>query len=298
LGDLSIAKPRLERRRRGSRAGVGLEDLAEAYLRWSVAETSNGIGELHRRYVTMRLEAWMTEVCCGQEWALAETTLPIRDAWRTLEHVCQEQGLGRDDYLGLTQDVEAQVRKVAIEEIRRSIPALWARVHPPSDLDESDYEALDRAFASAYGVVATRYRMRGRQILADELQEADPGESPDNWSEALSCVRQRVELHELASMLIPSDSAARLMNLNVAAMTVDDIADELLAWSVSVRRAFAGAAPSRDVLKTIYALWTDPALALTLDWRMALDTLLAERGVARATRYLAGKARAARWGDA
>ena len=298
LGAFSIAKPRLERRRRASRSGVGLEDLAEAYLRWSVAETSNGIGELHRRYVTTRLEAWMTEVCCGQEWALAEVTLPGRDAWRTLEQVCQELGLGRDDYLGLALDVEAQVRKVAIKEIQRSIPALWARVHPPSDLDESDYEALDRAFATAYGVVATRYRMRGQQILADELQEADPGESPDNWAEALSCVRQRVEVHELASMLIPSDSAARLMNLNVAVMTVDDIADELLAWSVSARKAFAGTAPSRDVLKTIYALWTDPALALMSNWRIALDTLLAERGVARATRYVAVKARAARWGDA
>lgn len=233
LGALSIAKPRLERRRRGSRSGVGLEDLAEAYLRWSLAETSNGIGELHRRYVTTRLEEWMSEICCGQEWAQAETTLSGRDAWRNLEQVCQELGLGRDDYLGLAPDVDAQVRRVAIEEIRRSIPALWARVHPPSDLDENDYEALDRAFATAYGEVATRYRMRGQQILAHELQEADPGESPDDWAEALSYVRKRVEVHELASMLIPSDGAGRLMNLNVAAMTIDDIADELLAWAVS-----------------------------------------------------------------
>ena len=298
LGTLSIAKPRLERRRRGSRSGVGLEDLAEAYLRWSLAETSNGIGELHRRYVATSLEEWMTEICCGQAWALAEAALPGRDAWRTLEQVCHELGVGRDDYLGLASDVDAQVRKLAIEEIRRSIPALWARVHPPSDLDERDYETLDRAFATAYGQVATQYRKRGRQILADELQEADPGESPDEWDEALSCVCNRVEMHELASMLIPSDSAARLMNLNVTEMTLDDIADELLAWCVSARKAFAGTAPSRDVLKTSYSLWTDPALALTGDWRVALDTLLAERGVARATRYLAVKARAAQWGDA
>ena len=239
----------------------------------------------------------MSEICCGQEWAQAETTLSGRDAWRNLEQVCQELGLGRDDYLGLAPDVDAQVRRVAIEEIRRSIPALWARVHPPSDLDENDYEALDRAFATAYGEVATRYRMRGQQILAHELQEADPGESPDDWAEALSYVRKRVEVHELASMLIPSDGAGRLMNLNVAAMTIDDIADELLAWAVSSRKAFAGMAPSRDVLRCSYSLWVDPALALTADWRGALDTLLAERGVARATRYLAVKARSAQWGN-
>lgn len=297
LGALSIAKPKLERRRRGTRSGVGLEDLAEAYLRWSLAETPNGIAELHRRYVSTRLEEWMTEICCGLEWTQAEATLPGRDAWRTLAQVCEETGLGRDDYLALAPDVDAQVRKLAIEEIRRSIPALWARVRPPSDLDESDYEALDRAFATAYVEVSTRFRMRGRQILADELQDADPGESPDDWDEALSRVRQRVEVHELASMLIPSDSTARLMSLNVAAMSVDEVADELLAWSVAGRKAFTGGAPSRDVLKCGYSLWADPALALTTDWRAALDTLLAERSVARATRYLAVKARAAQWGD-
>ncbi len=298
LGDLSLAKPRLERRRRGSRSGVGLEDLAEAYLRWSLAETVNAIGELQRRYMARSLENWMTEICCGQEWALAEAALPGRDVWSTLEQVCHELGVGRDDYLGLASDVDAQVRKLAIEEIRRSIPALWARVHPPSDLDQSDYEALDRAFATAYEQVATQYRKRGRQILADELQEADPGESPDEWDEALSCVRKHIEMHQLASMLIPSDCAPRLLRLDVTEMTVDDVADELFAWGVSSRKAFAGGAPSRDVLKTCYSLWTDPALALTGDWRIALDTLLAERGVARTTRYLAVKARAAQWGGA
>jgi hypothetical protein len=31
----------------------------------TLAETSNAIGELHRRYVTARLEEWMAEICCG-----------------------------------------------------------------------------------------------------------------------------------------------------------------------------------------------------------------------------------------
>jgi hypothetical protein len=296
LHTLSIAKPRLERRRRGGHQGVGLEDLVEAYLRWSLAETRNAIGDLHRRQVTTRLEEWITEICCGQEWTLAETSLPGRDAWGILEQVCQELSLGRDDYLGLSTDIDAQVRRLAIEEIRRSIPALWARVHPPSDLDDDDYEALDRAFATAYETLAARYRMRGRKEVADELGQADPGESPDKWEEAFSCVCERIELRALAAMLLPSNSAARLMALEVGEMTVDDVADELVAWALSARRAFAGAVPSRDVLRTSYALWIEPAVAVATDWRTALDTLLAERTVARATRYLALKAREARWG--
>jgi hypothetical protein len=88
------------------------------------------------------------------------------------------------------------------------------------------------------------------------------------------------------------------MALEVGVMTVDDVADELGAWAAVAAKAFAGTVPSRDVLRTVYALWVEPELALTADWRGALDTLLAERAVARATRYLALRSREARMGDA
>src|SRR5690606_22862588 len=113
-----IDKPRLERRRRGNGASVGLEDLVEAYLRWSLAETRSAIGDLHRRQVATRLEEWMTEVCCGPEWGKAEETLPQRGLWGLLEEVCQELGLGLDTYLELSVDQDSQVRRLGIDEIR------------------------------------------------------------------------------------------------------------------------------------------------------------------------------------
>jgi hypothetical protein len=293
LRALSITKPRLERRRRGSRASVGLEDLAEAYLRWSLAETRSAIGDLHRGQMTARIEEWMSEVCCGPEWAQAEGAHPRRGVWGILEQVCQELSLGRDGLVELTVEEDAQIRRLAVDEIRRSIPALWARVGPPSELDDDDYEALDRACARAYEALAERYRARGQEELANEFRDADPGESPDRWDEAF--VRERVEVRALAALLLPSSSATRLMALDVGVMTVDDVADELSAWAASARKAFAGAVPSRAVLKVSYALWAAPELVLTTDWRAALDTLLAERSVARATRYLALRARGSRW---
>jgi hypothetical protein len=299
LGALRIAKPRLERRRRGTRSAVGIEELAEAYLRWSLAETRSAIGDLHRGQVTARLEHWIAEVCCGPEWAEAEATLPHhQSAWRVLEQVCQEMRLGRDTYLELSAEQDGHIGRLAVDEIRRSMPSLWARVGPPSDLDEEDYEELDRACARAYEVLAEQYRRRGRPKFADELREADPGEPPDRWDEALARVRQRVELRPLAAMLLPSNTATRLIALELRVMTVDDVADELSAWAVTARKAFAGVVPSRDILKASYALWIEPELALRKDWRVALDMLLAERSVARATRYLALRARAAHWGAA
>lgn len=301
LRDLSIAKaskPKLERRRRGARGGVGLEDLTEAYLRWSLAETRNALGQIYRGQVTARIEEWMTELSCGPEWAQAEGTLPRRGEWGVLEQVCQELSLGRDGLVELTPEQDRQIRQLAVDEIRRSIPALWARVGPPSELDDADYEALDRACAKAYETLAERYRARGQGEIADELGDADPGESPDRWGAALVNVRERVELRALAAMLLPSNSASRLVALEVGQMTVDDVADELFAWAWSARKAFAGERPTREVLKASYALWVEPELALTLDWRAALGPFLAERSVARATRYLALRARESRWGGA
>ena len=60
------------------------------------------------------------------------------------------------------------------------------------------------------------------------MQSVDPGESPDRWAEALSRVLERIELRGLAAMLLPSNSAMRLMALDVGVMTVDDVADELV----------------------------------------------------------------------
>jgi len=298
LGLSNVTKPRLERRRRGSRAGVGLEDLSEAYLRWSLAETQSAIGEIHRGRVTAHIEEWMTEVCCGLEWTQAEGSIARRSTWGILEQVCQEMSLGRDGLVELTDEQDIEVRRLTVAEIRRSLPSLWARIGPPSDLDDDDYEVLDRACARAYEALSERYRSRGQKQVADELGEADPGESPDRWDEAFVRVRQRVEMRSLSAMLLPSNSPARLMTLEVGMMTVEDVADELSAWAASARRSFAGAVPSRDALKASYALWAAPELVLTTDWRAALDTLLVERSVARATRYLALKARESRWGGA
>jgi hypothetical protein len=246
--------------------------------------------------VSALLDAWVAEVCCGSEWAQAEATLPHERSWVLLEQACCDLGLGRDSYLELTSAQEAEVRRLAIAEVQRSMPGLWERVGPPSDLGPEDYEALDRAFATAYGLLATRCRARGEEDLADELDEADPGDDPELWDQALRQALHAIEMPSLAAMLLPSDSAPRLMGLDVGGLTVDEIVDELLAWSKASRRSFAGPPPSRETLKAIYAFWVEPEVAVSADWRGALDTLLAERSIARAARYLAVKARDARRG--
>lgn len=298
LGPPAIQKPLLLRRRRGANSAVGLEDLMEAYLRWALAETRTLVGELRRRQVTARLDAWIAELCCGETWAAHEAAAPSQDPWALLLDVCDETGLGRDAYVELSRERAIQVTRLAVSEIRLSLPELWARVGPPSDLAPQDYEALDLACERAYRLFAEQCRQRGKRELAEELEDADPGNGPDEWNAALAGVIERAELRPLAEQLLPTDTAHRLMSLDVSSMSVDDVGEELRSWAraPATGKALAGASPTLESLKAIYALWVEPNVAVTMDWRGALDTLIAERPVARAVRYLALRARVSRRG--
>jgi hypothetical protein len=276
-------KPRLVRRRRGEHAGLGLEELLEAYLRWSLAETRSALGDLRRRQISMRLDAWVAELCCGAEWSQEEEALLQAEPWALLEQACAELGLGR--CVELSEAHEAEVRRLALEGLRRTLPRLWDRS------EFNDYEVLDRAFADAYALFAERCRARGEKELADELDDADPGDDPTLWEQALERGRKALDMPGLAAMLLPSNGAPRLMALDVRGLALDDVADELVAWSKASGRAFAGGSPSRSTLKAIYSLWVAPEVALKADWRGALNALLTERSIARAVRYLALKAR-------
>ncbi len=290
----SIRKPHLLRRRRGAGSVAGLEDLIEAYLRWSLAETRTAIGELLRGHVTRTLDAWVTELCCGAEWSREEGKIDAQSPWVLFERACFELRLGHDSYIEVDTEQYAEVTRIAVAIVRRKIPWLWARVGMSLDLATDDYESLDQAFASAYTELAERYGKQGGSELAHRLANADPGDPPDNWNRALEQVQQAIDLRGLAAMLLPSDCAKTLMMLDLGHLPINEVADELTEWAKISRMALAGTPPTWETFRAIYSLWVQPELILATDWRGALDTLLAERAVARVTRYLAIRTRTLR----
>ena len=287
----AIKRPRLARCRRADHDALGLEDVVESYLRWSVAESSTLIAEIRRRQVTEVLDGWLTDICCGEEWVRREAALWDVDPWEALVRVCDETGLGRDSYIELSREDEVEVTRLAVREIQLEIPDLWLRVGQPSDLEPEDYEALDLACGRAYTKLADVYRKRGRESIAALVSEGDPGAVADEWDSVLLRVKYNAELRPLAEMLIPSDIANGLMSLEPSTMTLDELTEELAACAQKARRALAGSVPQTDTLKAILALWIEPEAAASLDWRNALDVLLAERSIARAARYLALRSR-------
>ncbi|RUT28311.1 hypothetical protein EMQ25_17130 [Arsenicitalea aurantiaca] len=297
LGLPAIKKPILTRRRYAGNGALGLEDMVESYLRWSLAESTTFIAEIWRRQIAAVLDGWLTEICCGEEWVRREAALGDVDPWEELARDCDETGFGRDSYVELSREDEVEVTRIAVREIRSEFPDLWARVGPLCALSQEDYEALDLACARAYTELADKYRNKGKEDFATGIAEGDPGAAPDDWDSVLRRVKSTAELQPLAEMLLPSDTAHGLMTLEPSMMTLDELTEELTAWARSARRALSGSVPPSDTLKVILALWAEPEAAASLDWRRALDVLLAERSVARAARYLALRSRRAARGS-
>ena len=213
------------------------------------------------------------------------------DPWEELVRLCDETGLGRDSYIELSRDDEFEVTRIAAREIRLEMPDVWARVGSSSDLRPEDYEALDLACGRAYTKLAGVYREQGKADMADGIGEGDPGAASEEWDSVLERVKSAAELQPLAEMLLPSDMALGLMTLEPSMMTLDELTEELTRWARGARKALAGSVPPAETLKAILALWIEPEAAVGLDWRGALDVLLAERAVARAERYLALRSR-------
>ena len=289
----AIKKPRFARRRSAGHGTLGLEDMVESYLRWSLAEAPTNIADMRRRQVAEVLDGWLTEICCGKEWVRREATLGDVDPWEGLVQVCDRTGLGRDSYIALSREDEFQVTRIAVREIRLELPDLWARVGPPCALTPEDYEAFDLACGRAYTELAGVHREQGSEDIAARIEEGDPGAVSDDWDAVFGRVKSTAELQPLAELLLPSDTARGLMTLEPAMMTLDELTEELTAWARDARRALAGSVPSADTLKVILALWIEPEAAASLDWRSSLDVLLVERSVARAGRYLALRSRCA-----
>ena len=300
-----IERPELRRARRGRAGSLGVKDLVEAWLRWSLAETDSINAKIRTAQVSRILDLWLAELSCGDVWARREERIntAFSDPWKLFSDECRKSRLGFDEFVELAERDEVQVVRLAEAEIRRTQPKLWVRVGPLSHqdnhtrrslLDADDYASLDAAFEGAYQNLAGRYRRAGNIRLARKMTQADPGAGPDQWDPVLEKVREKLELRELAELLLPTDTARWLTTLNLTLMPLGDIAEELHRWAAASRNALAGDVPTLQSLIAILAIWIAPRTAVGLDWQGAIDRLVADRPLSRAVRYLALRARSAR----
>lgn len=305
LAALRIDTPSLRRAVRGSRGSLGIEDLAEAWLRWTLAECESLAADIRRQQVSRQLDRWFAELTCGEVWVNREeaiSSLPL-DPWTLLARDWFNSGIGLNQPIQLTDREKHEAALLAITAIRRTHPDLWERIGgravgsydaTRSRLGGDDYASFDRACATAYAQIARRYRKIGRIEVARVLESSDSGTRPNQWDALLANVVAIADLRELGELLLPTNTAQSLMSLDLVPMSLEEISEEFHLWAHGSRNAFAGGLPDRVVLQSILAFWISPETAVSLDWRGALKTLIVERPISRAARYLALRARAIR----
>jgi hypothetical protein len=291
---LSLTPPRLARphlvRGRGSVApgSLGMEALLDAYLRWAVAESASSVAELRRRQITAILEGWSVDVTCGAEWEKEEALLRhvSSDPWQCLTHLLERRRpWHRAASLPLAKD--AELARSVVTEIRRALPELWVRVGPPMDLGEADIALLNATYQQA--VAATRPEI---DPLAPDGDDADSiAVEAFLWAEWFREAKGQAELLPLAELLLPTASANMLVGLDYTLLSQDQALEELARWSAHARPALVGGAVTRPVLEAALLLWLAPERAIHVSWRDAVDTLVVDRSVARAARYIALRSR-------
>jgi hypothetical protein len=298
LGEPLCKKPKLVRALNATTPEVGLQDVVEAYLRWALAEPENSLALLNCRAVTLELEGWAVELCCGAEWARREKYLiQLGRLWEAFEERCVEDELGYDTYVGVAKEVLREVARGFVFALRKQRPRLWEKLSSGKSLRAQDFEFLDLTYIQSYRDLAKEYQRRKEEETAAALNEADVGLDPEIWESAFMGVINEYQqtldteeffwLDDLAAMMIPTDTALLLVDLPAETMSLEELSEELVSWAKSSRRALLSEVPSRDELKAALALWLNPTLALQVGWQSSLRYLLSERCVARAVRYLA-----------
>lgn len=305
LAELRIKKPTLRRALRESGGSLGIEDLAEAWLRWSLADCETLAAEIRRQQVSTQLDRWIAELTCGEIWAKREeaiSTLPI-DPWTLLARNWFKSGTGLSQPVQFTEREKHETAVLAVAELQRTHPDLWERIDnlaveanktTRSSLDDDDYASFDKACRMAYVHLAEEYRRVGRAKRANLLESSGSGVTPNEWDILLENVVATSDLRVLGELLLPTDTARSLMSLNIASMSLEEITEEFHLWARESRRALAGALPERVMLRSILAFWISPETAVSLNWRSTMGTMIIERPIARAARYLALRARVVR----
>ena len=281
-----LSKPHFLRRRTSLKDGVGLDQLLRGYFRWSQAESLNLTAEIRRRQVVSIIEGWLSEVSCGKQWAELEAILAPKRAnpWKLFETYCVESSFGIDTYVQPTNEEIASIVRLATAEVQRIRPDLWLKV---GDLSFPDCEELDEAFAKSYQILADNYLSRGMESDATRIAGGDPGATPEEWNLALGNVYQTFLLRDLNTLLFPTNLTSRLVEMDYTVMSFSDLCAEFVRFAKSARRALYGTVPREDTLEIILAIWLAPTRAIAGNWPSAADVLVAERGLARASRYMA-----------
>lgn len=285
--------PRLRRSVGDGEGALGLETLSRAYVAWATAECADWALELRRRDVVAWVEEHLVEVTCGQTWARLERALreappPASPAVAIVE-ACRTapEPIGFDNMTELTTEEERQLLPRVAQQIAE-LPDVGRILLQAS---AEDIQALNGAFERVYHELS-RATADGRR--SEELRAVEISYRPEHWASALEQARGRLRMEQFTPLLWPTDAAIELLERDYRCATLSALGELLADWSSAHLAAHVGLAWSREEAAAVVALWVDPGAELARAWPLALERMVADRGMSRAARYVALRCRAAR----
>ncbi len=280
-----IALPEILREPISNDQGVGLVDLARAFVAWQLAEAKDLFGNWHRLDIVEKLESALVEQLCGFAWRKFEQGID-------LSIVSQHGALLRSaETLGLISGtdlpaIEAKsdrifLRDRLIARFREAIPyPTEALVHWDDELAAN----LDLAVIDAYEDLRSHLLTNGIEAF-DEVDMSRPAEL---WREAIERSSNIRLLPMFRTMILPETRWSALVKPLYGEMSIDDLVNLLDYCHVDSSRRSGLRWLGRSELRTMLELWISPkALVETEDWRNLLSKALSDVRTSRAVRYVA-----------
>ncbi|MEG3162861.1 hypothetical protein U1763_20355 [Sphingomonas sp. LB2R24] len=292
-----VRKPdRLLRQFNGARGGeADGRAVIDSLIGWAAAGVDHPVTQFRRGQIVRQLEAWMVEQLCGDAWAEHEAALAQRRGKSFVGaflSACERLGIGYSD-VGLSRAQRALLDRILTRLIdARGLPVSLEMSREP--IEEDLAIALDELFNDAYTLLYEDIESIGDGCPFNPDDDIDVGEISDNWDRALRAAASEAALIGLVDLLRPLDAGDALSLADFETMLPDDVVDLLHDWIVKNRPAHHVRQWSRDLVESAYWLFARPAVAARLSWKAASERLLADGFSARAIRYAALRAGAAK----
>ena len=289
------AAPLLPAHRRFATAGTlaGLEGEIEMSLRWRLADAVNPLGHLARaRAAAHGVQAVLTTLC-GPAWAALERRTVVRGAVglatalaaEAMQRDMLEATAMREEaiWTGVPLQAEDELRleRLLAQALRPLLRS--AADGSPWTIDAAMAERMDFAIGEAWNTLNSEREARGAIPL-----DADPGNTPADWNDALAAARAAIAREDLLAMILPADLRHTLRDLDYDAASPAAVAASIAASRVDRgSQRGEGVELSADALANALLMWLAPRAFARLEWRPLARVLLGDRMTARALRYAA-----------
>jgi hypothetical protein len=280
----AVSLPPLLREPASSETGVGLVDVARAYIAWQLAETKDLLCSWHRWSAVEILESALVDQLCGPAWRRLEAEIdPSFSHFNSalLYFISKIWDDTKGDRPAIDQiRYRDFLHATTLKRISEVIPNSQNLV----TIDDDLAGALDVAMEDAYESLQEFIESEGG---TPEFSGA-VGFLTTDWQSAIKRAGEAQKLSMFKHYILPEPRWSALIKPFYGELTEDDLVDLLDSAHTDAFRRPGLRWLGRAELRIMLQLWLSPkAMVETDGWRNLLSKGLSDLHTTRAVRYVA-----------